>query len=186
MNTLNEEDFTDIIEWIKKWRENHGINGNEELSLNQAIEFTKELYGKIDELGYYDLQSNAEIIPYSTDFKKTYSWKIADDSSKPMVDKNVVSDIIAITYFTRCWIDPEGMLGSNHLLSDDQTKHLVAWADIIDYCFMCLLDGAEEEAFSLYYDYLDGKLDASREHADQGLYRDAEDVVIDMRDKYGL
>ena len=61
----------------------------------------------------------------------------------------------------------------------------MAWADIIDYCFMCLLDGAEE-AFSLYYDYLDGKLDASREHADQGLYRDAEDVVTDMRDKYGL
>lgn len=111
---------------------------------------------------------------------------LKDDLSKPMVDKNIVSDVIAITYFTRCWIDPEGMLGSNHLLSDNQTKDLMAWADIIDYCFMCLLDGAEEEAFSLYYDYLDDKLDASREHADQGLYRDAEDVVIDMRDKYGL
>ena len=111
---------------------------------------------------------------------------LKDDLSKPMVDKTIVSDVIAITYFTRCWIDPEGMLGSNHLLSDNQTKDLMAWADIIDYCFMCLVDGAEEEAFSLYYDYLDGKLDASREHADQGLYRDAEDVVIDMRDKYGL
>ena len=42
------------------------------------------------------------------------------------------------------------------------------------------------ESLDEYYDYLDGKLDASREHADQGLYRDAEDVVIDMRDKYGL
>ena len=27
---------------------------------------------------------------------------LKDDFSKPMVDKNVVSDIIAITYFTRC------------------------------------------------------------------------------------
>ena len=30
------------------------------------------------------------------------------------------------------------------------------------------------------------KLAVSREHADQGLYRDADDVVSDMRDKYGL
>ncbi len=53
MNTLHKEeaDFTDIIEWIKKWRESHGIYGDEELSLNQAMEFTKDLYGKIDELG---------------------------------------------------------------------------------------------------------------------------------------
>ncbi|MBQ9234624.1 MAG: hypothetical protein IJ167_11425, partial [Lachnospiraceae bacterium] len=92
MNTLNEEDFTDIIEWIKKWRENHGINGNEELSLNQAIEFTKELYGKIDELGYYDLPSNAEIVPYSTDFKNTYSWKIADGLSNNSTNLFYISD----------------------------------------------------------------------------------------------
>ena len=30
------------------------------------------------------------------------------------------------------------------------------------------------------------KLAVSREHADQGLYRDADAVVADMRDKYGL
>lgn len=31
-----------------------------------------------------------------------------------------------------------------------------------------------------------GKLERSREHAVQGMYREAEDVVRDMRDKYGL
>ena len=30
------------------------------------------------------------------------------------------------------------------------------------------------------------KLAASRAHAEQGLYRDADDVVADMRNKYGL
>ena len=31
-----------------------------------------------------------------------------------------------------------------------------------------------------------GKLELSRNHADQGLYRDADDVISDMRAKYGI
>ncbi len=31
-----------------------------------------------------------------------------------------------------------------------------------------------------------GKLEKSREHAKQGKYRDAEDVITDMKEKYGL
>ncbi len=30
------------------------------------------------------------------------------------------------------------------------------------------------------------KLELSRKHADEGLYRDADDVISDMRQKYGL
>ncbi len=30
------------------------------------------------------------------------------------------------------------------------------------------------------------KLEKSRQHADQGMYRDADDVIADMRGKYGL
>ena len=30
------------------------------------------------------------------------------------------------------------------------------------------------------------KLDTSKEHADQGLLKDANDVILDMRNKYGL
>ena len=30
------------------------------------------------------------------------------------------------------------------------------------------------------------KLEKSRQHADQGMYRDADDVIADMREKYGL
>lgn len=35
------------------------------------------------------------------------------------------------------------------------------------------------------HEFLD-RLEKSREHADQGMYRDADEVVRDMREKYGL
>ena len=37
---------------------------------------------------------------------------------------------------------------------------------------------AEEEIYQ--------KLEVSRQHADQGMYRDADEVIADMRAKYGL
>lgn len=75
----------------------------------------------------------------------------------PAIEQGIVSDIVAIIHLTRVWAAPDGMLGSNHLLTEEQTKHLLAWADIIETCFMFLLDGVLEEAFSDYEDYLDGK-----------------------------
>ena len=51
---------------------------------------------------------------------------------------------------------PEGMLGSNNLLTEEQTQRLSAWVDIIEGCFMYLLENDEEDAFSDYEDYLNG------------------------------
>lgn len=49
------------------------------------------------------------------------------------------------------------MLGRNNLLTEGQVKRLFAWADIIETCFMFLLDDDPEEAFAVYKDYKDGK-----------------------------
>ena len=76
------------------------------------------------------------------------------DLSAPLIEREVMSDIVGIVHLTRAWAAPEGMLGRNHLLTQEQTKHLLAWVDIIEDCLMYLLDSAEEEAFAAYEDYL--------------------------------
>ena len=39
---------------------------------------------------------------------------------------------------------------------------------------------------SLSEDEILQQLEVSRSHASEGMYRDADDVIIDMREKYGL
>ena len=80
---------------------------------------------------------------------------LKDEIVSPLIDREIVSDIVGITHLTRIWASPQGMLGRNHLLTEEQTKHLLAWVDIIESCFMYLLDGAEEEAFADYELYLE-------------------------------
>lgn len=81
---------------------------------------------------------------------------LTDELSEPMIDREAVSDLVAIVHLARVWASPGGMLGSNHLLTKEQTNRLLAWCDIIETCFMYLLDDAEEEAFFEYEEYLDG------------------------------
>lgn len=82
---------------------------------------------------------------------------LKDDFVAPTIEQGVVSDIVAIIHLARVWASPCGMLGSNHLLTDEQTKHLLAWVDIIETCFMFLLDDLPNEAFADYEDYLHEK-----------------------------
>ena len=81
---------------------------------------------------------------------------VKDEIAAPSIDRDLVSDIIAIVHLAQAWASPDGMLGSNHLLTEEQTKHLTAWCHIIQSCFMYLLEEAEEEAFFEYEEYLDG------------------------------
>lgn len=76
---------------------------------------------------------------------------------KENIDKNIVSDIISIIHLTRVWVSEKGILGENNLLTNEQTKYLLTWVDIIESCFMSLLEGASEEAFFDYDDYCDNK-----------------------------
>lgn len=74
------------------------------------------------------------------------------------IDRNMLSDIVGITYLARAWAAPYGMLGSNKLLSEEQTAKLNLWVDIIQEALMWLLDGTPEEAFLTYETYLEGEL----------------------------
>lgn len=82
---------------------------------------------------------------------------LKNNLSEQIIEQAIVSDIVSIIHLTRSWVSPYGMLGSNHLLTDVQTKHLSAWVDIIETCFMYLLDNVDEEAFRDYKDYLNGE-----------------------------
>lgn len=82
---------------------------------------------------------------------------LKDEFSSTTIDKELVSDLVAITHLARVWASPTGMLGSNHLLTEEQTNRLLTWVDIIEVCFFYLLDDDEEDAFSDYEDYLDGE-----------------------------
>lgn len=78
---------------------------------------------------------------------------LKDEFSGSTIEQGVVADIVGIIHLTRAWVTPYGMLGSNNLLTGEQTKKLLSWVDIIDTCFMYLLENAEEEAFADYEDY---------------------------------
>lgn len=69
----------------------------------------------------------------------------------------LVADIVGIIHLTRVWATPFGMLGSNQLLTEEQTKDPLAWVDIIETCFMYLLEHDEDEAFADYEDYLNDR-----------------------------
>lgn len=82
---------------------------------------------------------------------------LKDDFTASTIEQGIVSDIVAIIHLTRVWASPYGMLGSNHLLTEEQAKHLLAWVDIIESCFMFLLEDSPETAFIDYEDYLKGE-----------------------------
>lgn len=69
----------------------------------------------------------------------------------------MVSDLVAITHLARIWVSPDGMLGSNKLLTEEQTTQLNTWVDIIQETLMWLLDDAPEEAFGSYEEYMKGE-----------------------------
>ena len=81
---------------------------------------------------------------------------LKDELSEAAIDRDIVSDIVAIIHYPRVWSAPDGMLGSNHLLTEEQTQRLIAWTEIIESCCMYLLEDDAEDAFIDYEDYLNG------------------------------
>lgn len=79
---------------------------------------------------------------------------LKNEFSTPSIEKEVIADLVAIIHLTRVWASPSGMLGRNHLLTQEQTELLLVWIDIIETGLMYLLDDDEEDAFGDYEDYL--------------------------------
>ena len=82
---------------------------------------------------------------------------LKSEISAPTIEQAIVSDIIGIIHLTRAWTSPYGMLSCNQLLTEEQTKCLLTWIDIIECCFMYLLENDEEDAFFDYEEYLNNK-----------------------------
>lgn len=80
---------------------------------------------------------------------------LKDEFEEARIDKNIISDIYAITYLARAWCRPDNMLGRNHLLSQEQEETLYEWIDIIEDTFFNLLDLAGEPFWS-YEEYIKG------------------------------
>ena len=78
---------------------------------------------------------------------------LVPEIQKENIDKNIVSDIMNIIHFTRNWVSEEGMLTRNNKLTAEQTKYLLAWIDIIETCFIYLLEDASDIAFTDYTAY---------------------------------
>nr|MBP3598824.1 hypothetical protein [Eubacterium sp.] len=83
---------------------------------------------------------------------------LQDEFRKDKVGRSIVADVVAITHLARVWASPDGMLGSNKILTEEQTTQLNLWVDIIQETLMWLLDDAPEEAFWSYEMYLEEEL----------------------------
>lgn len=83
---------------------------------------------------------------------------LQDEFKQDMVDKYIVADAVGIIHMARTWASSNGMLGSNKLLTAEQTDKLNMWIDIIQETLVWLLDDSQEEAFWTYKMYLEGEL----------------------------
>ncbi len=70
------------------------------------------------------------------------------------VPREIMSSIFGICHLGRAWgVEPNGMLRSNNLISDEQVKLLEKWIWNISYITFCILDGCDEvTAFEMYED----------------------------------
>ncbi|MBO5056071.1 MAG: hypothetical protein J6C64_06940 [Lachnospiraceae bacterium] len=68
-----------------------------------------------------------------------------------------MANVITIVCFVRMWNSNGGILERNHLLTEKQSRQLLEWINMIEYEVICLLDGAVEEAFGNYEEYLNNR-----------------------------
>nr|WP_186811614.1 hypothetical protein [Paenibacillus xylanexedens] len=81
---------------------------------------------------------------------------LAPDLSHAALDREVIACLWSITHLARAWaIEPEGMLRSNHLISDEQVAVMEEWLNLFSYAVMILIEGGDEqEAFWGYEQYV--------------------------------
>jgi hypothetical protein len=77
---------------------------------------------------------------------------LASEFEQSELDREIVHALWSITHLARAWgLEPEGMLRSNRLISDDDIATLTAWVEAISYATWCLLDGVGiDEALEPY------------------------------------
>lgn len=104
---------------------------------------------------------------------------LAAKLGEPALDREVVSCLWTLCKLGRAWaVEPNGMLRSNGLMTEEQVERMENWLDMISYAVMILLDnGGEEEAFWGYREYVSKQLEpliAELDHLLQEKVADAE------------
>lgn len=77
---------------------------------------------------------------------------LAPELEKELIDRRIIACVWGICHLGKMWaIHPEGMLQSNHLISQKQTSQIDDWLSDISYAAFSLLDGTgAAEAFWNY------------------------------------
>lgn len=77
---------------------------------------------------------------------------LAPEFEQPTLDREIVAALWSINHLARAWgVEPDGMLRSNSLISDDDVATLTSWVEAISYATFCLLDGVGlDEALQPY------------------------------------
>ncbi len=75
---------------------------------------------------------------------------LADEFAKESVERDMVSDVVSMITLARAWSSPNGMLGRNNLLTEEQQEHIFSWTDTMSASLMYLLEGDEEDARNEY------------------------------------
>lgn len=85
---------------------------------------------------------------------------LAAKLGEPALDREMIACLWSICKLGCAWaVEPEGMLRSNDLMTDEQVERMENWLDLISYAVMILLDdGGEEEAFWGYREYVSEQL----------------------------
>ncbi|MEO2207351.1 hypothetical protein ABGV42_26880 [Paenibacillus pabuli] len=81
---------------------------------------------------------------------------LAPELKQPALNREVMSCLWSIIHLGRAWaVEPDGMLRSNNLISDEQIALMEEWLNLLSYAVMILIeDGGEEEAFWGYKEYM--------------------------------
>ena len=108
---------------------------------NENIEDPREINGFLGSLRPFKGELNEKNFIEVMECMKV----LQDEFSQKQVDKYMVSDLVAITHLARMWASPDGMLGSNKLLTEEQTTQLNTRVDIIQETLKCKANYVHEE-----------------------------------------
>lgn len=79
---------------------------------------------------------------------------LKDDFKNEVIEKEVISALWTICHLGRAWaLHQDGMLQSNHLITQEQVDAIESWIEMISYAVFNLLDG-NDDAFEEYREYL--------------------------------
>lgn len=111
-------------------------------SENGFLGMLRPFKGELIESNFHELMSILKVLK--------------DNFYKENIKRELVSSFWGICHLSKSWgIEKNGMLRRNNLITEKQVELLADWIDCLSYAIMNLLEGAGEEAFEPYKQYLE-------------------------------